>query len=292
VDNEDMVKSGGLKNLQEKLIMAFARSFSRIIGGRHRAVDFLTGTTKLKVQTEMEARLKSVCAAEGVEIRSFVIHDTKPPQKIREQYARRELARREIDQFRKEILTEIGQAVVEGAQPKLGADGKPELDEYGNPVLEGGTVKVDADGKEVREGGRLAKMIETRRKDRSTKIGEIRAQIAEELRGAEQYKAVEVTKAQRDLEVAQRELKAAKDRAAAMLAEGTSKADVSLLKAQAKADGIQAKVKAIGGGRQYAESVFSTKVAPAIGRIVSPTDGPFADLFLRFSAAPTTQPAG
>ena len=60
VDAEDMAKSGGLNNIQEKLILAFARSFSRIVGGRHRAVDFLTGTTKLKVQSEMEARLKSV----------------------------------------------------------------------------------------------------------------------------------------------------------------------------------------------------------------------------------------
>lgn len=292
VDKDDLAKSGGLSNLQDKLILAFARSFSRIVGGRHRAVDFLTGTTKMKVQTEMESRLKSVCALEGVEIRSFVIHDTKPPQQIRDQYARRELARREIDQFQKEILTEIGQVVVDGAKPKLGADGKPEVDEYGNPVLEGGTPKVDAQGKTIREGGKLAKMIETQRKDRSTKLGEVRAQVAEELRRAEQYKVVEVTKAQRDLEVAQRDLKAAKDRAAAQLAEGTSKAAVTLMKSQAKADGIKAKVAAIGGGAKYAESAFSIKLAPAIGSIASPTEGPFADLFLRFSASPTTRPAG
>ena len=137
----------------------------------------------------------------------------------------------------------------------------------------------------------MAKMIETQRKDRSTKLGDVRAQIAEKERQAEEYKAVEVTKAETELEIAERSLKAAKDRAAAILAEGTSKADVSLMKARATADGIKAKVTAIGGGTKYAESVFSTKIAPAMQRIMSPTDGPFANLFLRFSTMPTTQPA-
>jgi hypothetical protein len=101
VDEADLKSSGGINNIQRKIILTFARSYFRTVGGQHRAVDYITGDTRIKVQQEVEKRLRESCAAEGIEIRSFVIRATEPPKAIREQYERRELARRQTDRFRK-----------------------------------------------------------------------------------------------------------------------------------------------------------------------------------------------
>jgi regulator of protease activity HflC (stomatin/prohibitin superfamily) len=284
VDREDLDRSGGIDNLQRKIILPFARSFFRTIGGQYRAVDYITGDTRIRVQNEVERRLKDACAKEGIVIRSFVIRSTEPPEAIREQYQRREIARREMDRFDKEILTEIGGAVLDGATPKLDAAGNQILDERGAVVMEGGTPRLDDQGRAVREGGRLAKIIEERKKDRQRQLGEIRVQIVVAVREAEQYKAVEVTKAQRDLEVARIALEAAKDRAARILAEGTAEAQVTVMKNKAEAEAVRAKVMAFGEGSKYAEYQLITKLSPGIRSVLSNTEGLFAKLFERFSA--------
>ena len=89
VDDADLKASGGINNIQRKIILPFARSYFRTIGGEHRAVDYITGDTRIKVQEQVEQRLRESCAAEGIEIRSFVIRATEPPKSIREQYERR-----------------------------------------------------------------------------------------------------------------------------------------------------------------------------------------------------------
>ncbi len=150
-----------------------------------------------------------------------------------------------------------------------------------------GTPKLGADGKPQRQGGRLAKVIETQRKDRNTKLGAVRAEIAEEIRKAEQYEAVTVVQAQKELEVAKLRLEAAKKEAAAIRAAGLAKANVKVLLAKAQAEGIRAKVTAMGGGQQYADYTLGTRIAPAIRRVLSPTEGFFADLLKRFSAKET-----
>ena len=261
VDEKDLQESGGIKNIQRKIILPFARSYFRTIGGQYRAVDYITGDTRIKVQLEVERRLKEKCAAEGIEIRSFVIRSTEPPEQIRVQYSRREIAKRQNDRYEKEIITEIGSVVTEDGKPKKGSDGVP-----------------------LRDGGRLAKIIQERQKDREMKLGQIRTQIVVAIRQAEQYKAVETTKAKRDLEVARINLEAAKDHAAAVIAQGKAQAEVMVMKNKAEAEAVRAKISAFGRGEKYAEYQLITKISPGIERILSNTEGLFARLFERFAS--------
>ncbi|NQT20727.1 MAG: hypothetical protein HQ592_13550 [Planctomycetes bacterium] len=284
VDETDLVQSGGINNIQRKLILPFARSYFRTIGGQHRAVDYITGDTRIKVQNQVQQRLKESCAAEGVIIRSFVIRATEPPRRIRDQYERREISKREMDRYRKEIETQIGTVILEGGEPELGPNGEPLLDERGNPKVIGATEKLGPDGKPLREGGRVAKVIEERRKDRESQRGEVRAGVVTEIRAAEQYKAVEVTRAQKELAVAKVMLEAAKDRAAKILAEGTAQAAVTVMKNKAEANAVEAKVSAFETGDRYAEYQLIKKLSPGIRKILSNTEGSFARLFERFAS--------
>jgi len=291
VDEQDLQESGGINNIQRKVILPYARSYFRLIGGQYRAVDYITGDTRILVQEEVKKRLRESCAQQGIEIRGFVIRATEPPRRIREQYERREIARREMEQFAEEIKMEIGNVVMEGAKPKLGPDDKPILNERGGPVTVGGKPKLGPDNKPLREGGRLAKVIQERRKDRESKFGKVRGSIAEVVRGAERYKAVEVTKAERDLAVAKINLEAARDKAAQALAKGKAQAAVTVMKYKAEAQAVQAKIAAFKTGEKYAEYQLIRKFSPGIRRILSNTDGLFARLFERFAQIGAGAPA-
>lgn len=283
VDEQDLQESGGINNIQRKVILPYARSYFRMIGAQYRAVDYMTGAPRIRVQNEVLRRLRESCAEQGIEIRAFVIRATEPPRRIREQYERRGMARVEIKQFTEEIKTEIGNVVMEGAQPELGPDGKVILDERGNPRLVGGKPKLGPDGKPLREGGRLARAVEERRRDRESKLGEVRGTIVELVRDAERYEKVEVTKAEKDLAVARINLEAAEDTAAQTLAKGLAEAEVTVMKHQAEAEGVKAKVSAFKTGEKYAEYQLIRKFSPGIRRILSNTEGLFARLFERFA---------
>lgn len=283
VDEQDLQESGGMNNIQRKVILPYARSYFRMIGAQYRAVDYMTGAPRIRVQNEVLRRLRESCAEQGIEIRAFVIRATEPPKRIREQYERRGMARVEIKQFTEEIKTEIGNVVMEGAQPELMPDGKVVLDERGNPRLVGGKPKLGPDGKPLREGGRLARAVEERRRDRESKLGEVRGTIVELVRDAERYQKVEVTKAEKDLAVARINLEAADDMAAQALAKGKAEAEVTVMKHRAEAEGVKAKISAFKTGEKYAEYQLIRKFSPGIRRILSNTEGLFARLFERFA---------
>lgn len=285
VDDQDM-KSGGLKNIEEKLIVPLGRSLYRIYGAQHKAVDYLIGTTRVAVQNQIERELKIKCSEDGIQIRSFVIRSIEPPRKIRQQYERRELAKRQKEQFLAEIAKEIGYPAIEGGKPKLGPDGQP-LYDHGVPVIEGGKPKVDATGQTVYEGGRLAKELQSRMKDRAEKIGEVRLSIADTKRQAEQYSKVEFTRANQRLEVAKLELQAADDRAAQIIAGGEAAAAVTRMKNKAQVAGVEVSVDAFGGGDKYAQYLLATRFAPAITSIWSNTEGMFADVFRALTSSAT-----
>lgn len=261
VDEKDLRESGGINNIQQKVILPFARSFFRTIGGRYRAVDYITGDTRVVVQNEVETRLKETCAEQGILVRSVVIRSTEPPNAIRDQFQRRELARLQKERFEKEIEMQIG-----------------------TPVLDkGGKQKVDTQGVAVREGGRLTRAIQERQKQRELHLGDVREQIATLVRKAEEYRNVEVTQGNLRVEVAKINLEAAKDRAAGVKAEGFAEAAVKVMQYEAEAEGVREKVSAFGEGEQYAEYLLIEKLAPGIQEILSNTEGTFAELFQRFS---------
>lgn len=283
VDEKDLEKSGGLKNIEEKLIVPLGRSLYRIYGAQHKAVDYLTGSTRIVVQNQIETELKTEAAKDGIIIRSFVIRSIEPPVQVRQQYERRELAKRQKEQYLAEIIKEIGYPAVEGGKQKIGPDGQPVFD-HGVPVIEGGTRRVDDKGQPVFEGGRLSKELQSQMKDRAEKIGTVRLEIADVTRAAEQYGKVELTKANQRLSVAQLGLEAADDLAASKTAAGEAQAAVIRLKNQAEVAGVQASVQALGGGDHYAQYLLATRFAPAITNIWSNTEGPFAELFKTLTA--------
>ena len=291
VDEQDLQKSGGMNNIQRKVILPYARSYFRMIGAQYRAVDYMTGAPRIRVQNEVLRRLRESCAEQGIEIRAFVIRATEPPKRIREQYERRGMARVEIKQFTEEIKTEIGNVVMEGAQPEIDPDGKVVLDERGDPRLVGGKPKLSPDGKPLREGGRLARAIEERRRDRESKFGEVRGTIVELVRDAERYQKVEVTKAEKVLAVARINLEAADDTAAQIRFKGLADAEVTVMKHVAAAEGVKAKISAFKTGEKYAEYQLIRKFSPGIRRILSNTEGLFARLFERFAKMGTAKEA-
>ncbi len=283
VDDKENDSSNALKNIEAKLIVPFGRSLYRIYGAQHKAVDYLIGSTRIVVQNQVESELRSTCAKQGILIRSFVIRSTDPPQKIRQQYERRELAKRQREQFMAEIVTEIGYPATDGGVLHLTPDGLPTFDK-GVPVVDGGKPKLDKNGAPVYEGGRLSKELQTRMKDRADQIGEVRLEIASVTRNAEQYSTVELTRASQRVEVAKLTLEAAGDTAAQKVAGGEAQAAVIKLKNKAEVAGIEATVNAFGSGEKYAQYLLSLRFAPAVKSIWSNTDGFFTDVFRNLTA--------
>jgi regulator of protease activity HflC (stomatin/prohibitin superfamily) len=290
VDTKEMPSNGGLKNIEQKLVLPEGRSLCRIYGAQHKAVDYLTGSTRLAVQSQIERELRDMCAKEGILIRSFVIRSANPPPEILQQYQRRELARQQQEQYKAQVVTEIGYPAVTGGKPKLDANGNPMFDR-GVPIVEGGKPKLDANGNPVFEGGRLSKELQTRMKDRAEQLGGVALEVATVSREAEQYGLVELTKANQRLEVAKLKLDAANDNAASKVAAGDAQAAVIRLKNQAQAAGVQVSVEAFGGGQKYAQYLMTQRFAPAIRSVWSNTDGFFTSLFpTAKDAGPTTRP--
>jgi len=282
VDDKDEEKTGGLQNIENKLILPYGRSLYRIYGAQHKAVDYLIGSTRIAVQNQVETELRDTCAKQGILIRSFTIKSTDPPTQILEQFRRREVAKQQKAQYQAEVAKEIGYPAIEGGTPKLDANGSPMFD-HGVPVIEGGKLKVDANGNTVYDGGQLSKELQTRMKDRAEKIGAVRVGVAGVTRSAEQYTLVELTKANQRLEVAKLELQAADDNAARKVAVGQAAADVIRLKNEAQAAGVNATVSAFGSGDKYAQYILAQHFAPAVRTIWSNTDGLFAELFRTLS---------
>jgi regulator of protease activity HflC (stomatin/prohibitin superfamily) len=284
VDEKDLMSSGGINNIQQKVILPFARSYFRTIGGKYRAVDYITGDTRIVVQSEVEKHLKETCGALGIEIKSVVIKSTEPPTQISDQFQRREIAKRKKEAYEKQIEMQIGSVLMIGQTPKLDANGQKILDEHGDPIMIGGKVKVDEENKPVREGGRLTQVIQERMKDRAMQIGEIRETIATQIREAEKYRNIEVTQANRDVTVAKINFEAAKDKAEGVRAEGLADAAVMVMGFKAEAEGVKDKVSAFGTGDKYAVNLLINKLAPGISEILSNTEGSFAKLFERFAS--------
>lgn len=279
-ETEENRKSGGMSNLEKELILPNARSLLRIEGSKFRGDAFITedlavvvaeppttgpaATSKpaekkslYGIQEDVAEQLKAICRKQGAEIRSFVITKTIPSPALQEQFGRREIAARKIEQLKKEIEAEVGDM-------KILASTRPST---------------------MPSGGRLAQIIEQRRKDREEKFGTNRQEIAKKVRAAEQYARVEITKSQKELEVAKLDLQAARDKAAKTRAEGLAQAEVTVMKNKAAAEGIKQNVAAFGTGDKYAEFLLIKKFVPSVHQILSNTDGPFADFFLKLMQA-------
>jgi regulator of protease activity HflC (stomatin/prohibitin superfamily) len=90
--------SGGelIPYLDDKVILPYARSFSRLVGSQYTARDFISGDTKLKFQHEFESKLREACEKQGIEVLQALVRDIVPPDDIKNPINEREVAKQQI----------------------------------------------------------------------------------------------------------------------------------------------------------------------------------------------------
>ena len=82
--------------LDDKVILPYARSFSRLVGSQYTARDFISGDTKLKFQHEFESKLREACEKQGIEVLQALVRDIVPPDDIKNPINEREVAKQQI----------------------------------------------------------------------------------------------------------------------------------------------------------------------------------------------------
>lgn len=96
--------------LDERVILPYARSFSRLVGSQYTARDFISGDTKLKFQTEFEDKLREACARQGIEVLQALVRDIIPPDEIKNPINEREIAKQQIRSLEQQIQVARSQA--------------------------------------------------------------------------------------------------------------------------------------------------------------------------------------
>ena len=96
--------------LQEKVILPYARSFSRLVGSQYNARDFISGDTKLKFQDDFESKLAEACAKQGIEVLQARVRDIEPPDAIKQPINEREVAKQQINSLMQQIQVAKSQA--------------------------------------------------------------------------------------------------------------------------------------------------------------------------------------
>lgn len=92
-----------LPYLDERVILPYARSFSRLVGSQYTARDFISGDTKLKFQHEFETKLREACEKQGIEVLQALVRDIVPPNEIKEPINEREIAKQQIRSLEQQI---------------------------------------------------------------------------------------------------------------------------------------------------------------------------------------------
>ncbi|CAN5362391.1 SPFH domain-containing protein [soil metagenome] len=96
--------------LEEKVILPYSRSFSRLVGSQYTARDFIAGDTKLKFQADFETKLREACEKQGIEILQALVRDIVPPDDIKNPINEREIAKQQIKSLEQQIQVSKSQA--------------------------------------------------------------------------------------------------------------------------------------------------------------------------------------
>ncbi len=94
---------GDHEDIKRKLILPFIRSLARIEGSKLQAREFISGDTRRAFQDKVFGGLRKQCYEQGIEIRSTLIRRIEPPAAIAEPISDRQIADRQIEQYRNEI---------------------------------------------------------------------------------------------------------------------------------------------------------------------------------------------
>jgi len=135
--------------------------------------------------------------------------------------------------------------------------------------------------------------IETELNVRKQNLVDAQKQVIQMTTQAKQAQDIALIEAEKRLKVAELELQAAADQAAATVARGTADAKVIEFQNEAEASGWRRAVEAFGGsGDEYARWTMLRKLAPAFrSMMVNTHDNPIMDIFRQYEQTPRTEPA-
>ncbi len=90
----------------DKVILPYARAFSRIEGSKHIAKELIDTKTRAQLQKEVFEGLTDTCGSQGIQIRSVNVLSASPPEAITKPINERELAIRLRDTYEQQIERE------------------------------------------------------------------------------------------------------------------------------------------------------------------------------------------
>jgi len=126
--------------------------------------------------------------------------------------------------------------------------------------------------------------IEVELNQRKQSLVEAQKKVIQMTTEAQQAQGIALIEANKRLKVAELELQAATDQAAATIARGTADAKVIQFQNEAEAAGWKKAVDAFGGnGEEYARWTMLRKLAPAFrSMMVNTSDSPIMDIFRQY----------
>lgn len=102
VDNQNSV----IRNVIGKIILPFARAFSRLEGSNYLAREFIGGQTRQRFQEAFLQGMQKACATQGIIIRSALIKNVVPPVAIVTPIKKREITIRKRDKYTQQMARE------------------------------------------------------------------------------------------------------------------------------------------------------------------------------------------
>ncbi|MFH1746362.1 MAG: SPFH domain-containing protein [Planctomycetota bacterium] len=105
-----MVAIGEHADIEEKLILPYARGLSRIEGSKLLAREFISGETRTAFQNAFFEGLRAQCTAQGIEVRATPIRRIEPPPAIANPISDRQVADQQIKQYENEMKVAESQA--------------------------------------------------------------------------------------------------------------------------------------------------------------------------------------
>jgi regulator of protease activity HflC (stomatin/prohibitin superfamily) len=105
-----MMAIGDHNDIKEKIIMPYAKSFSRIEGSKLAAREFISGEARTAFQQRVFEGLRQQCYAQGIEIRAVLFRRIEPPKAIAGPISDRQVAEQQVRQYENEITLARSQA--------------------------------------------------------------------------------------------------------------------------------------------------------------------------------------
>lgn len=225
----------------QKIVVPVIRGYGRIIGSQYSSIDYISGVSRIVFQSNLFERVRATCATKGIDIKSVLIADIDPPEEIARALREREIAKEEL--ARNEA--QIAQARADQALAETEA------------LIHQQRRKVEAE---------------------TEKLQAVIAATNEQMVALVQQEQRLVV-ARTDLEAAQREAQAIRER-------GKADADVLLLNHQATAAALEQAAAAFGSGAKFAEYELTRAVAQRVKTVFTSDESEVGKLL-----APRAAPA-